>query len=114
VYDRKQITTDSPGVEYLVQFKQPGTYYLWVKGKGEAGGASVIPGLDGVPLAENADFIGFFPYEFSWLGGLHDTGKRTVLRVGAAGKHRVNFWMLEDGFRFEKFMITTNSELVPE
>jgi hypothetical protein len=114
VFDRKQITTHSPGVEYLVRFKQPGTYYLWVKGKGEAGGASVIPGLDGIPLAENADFMGFFPGEFSWIGGLHDSGKRTELRIDTASKHRVNFWMLEDGFRFQKFMITADSNLIPE
>ena len=114
VFDRKHISTTAPSVEYLVLFEQPGTYYLWVNGKGEAGGASVIPGLDGLPLAENADFMGFFPEEFSWIGGLHDTGKRTVLRIDTAGEHRVNFWMLEDGFRFDKFMITTDSKLIPE
>jgi len=114
VFDRKHITTASPGVAYLVRFEQPGTHYLWVKGKGEAGGASVIPGLDGIPLAENADFMGFFPGEFCWIGGLHDTGKRTISRIDTAGEHRVNFWMLEDGFRFDKFLITTDSRLIPE
>ena len=113
VFDRKHIATVSPSVAYRVMFMEAGTYYLWVKGKGEAGGASVIPGLDGAPLTEDADFIGFFPYDFSWLGGLHDTGKRTVLRIEHAGEHVVNFWMLEDGFRFDKFMITTGSDVSP-
>ena len=114
VFDRKRITGDSPGVEYQVTFEQPGTYYLWVKGKGEAGGASVIPGLDGKLLAENADFMGFFPSEFSWIGALHDTGKRAALQIDTAGEHLVSFWMLEDGFRFDKFMITADSNRVPE
>lgn len=114
VFDRKGITTNSPGVEYLVVFDKPGTYYLWVKGQGEDGGASIVPGLDGVPLGENADFMGFFPREFSWIGEFHDTGKRVVLRIDSAGEHHVNFWMLEDGFRFDKFMITADPALITD
>lgn len=112
-YDPDDAETTSPGVEYPVMFNHPGTFYLWVKGRGEAGGASVIPGIDGTPLAHNADFMGFFPGEFSWLGGLHNSGKRTVLQIDMSGEHRINFWMLEDGFRFDKFLITTDANFIP-
>lgn len=114
VADRSNIERSSPGVEYVVLFEEPGTYYLWVKGRGESGGASIIPGYDGVPLSHNADLIGFFPGSFSWLGGLHDSGSRAVLQIDSAGEHLVNFWMLEDGFRFDKFLITADANLVPE
>lgn len=114
VYARENAATESPGVEYELMFEQAGTYYLWVKGKGESGGASVIPGLDGRPLTEDADYMGFFPGEFSWLGGLHESGNRTVLQIDSAGKHSVTFWMREDGFRLEKFLVTSNAGFIPE
>lgn len=104
----------SPCITYRVIVEQPGTYYLWVRGKGEAGGASVIPGFDGSPISDTAGFIGFFPGQFAWLSGFQGTGKRAVIQVDSAGEHTVNFWMHEDGFRFDKFMITSDVNRIPE
>jgi len=114
VFNLKEGFAGSPSVTYRVMVERPGTYYLWVRGKGESGGASVIPGFDGQPLSVNADFIGFFPGNFAWLGGLYNSGKRTVLQIDNAGEHDINFWMYEDGFRFDKFILTSDVNLIPE
>ncbi len=114
VFDWRGGGAGSPSITYRVMVKQPGTYYLWVRGQGEAGGASVIPGFDGKPISEDADFIGFFPHQFAWLSGFHSTGKRTVIQIDNVGEHAITFWMLEDGFRFDKFMITAVADRIPE
>jgi hypothetical protein len=114
VFDWRGGGSGAPSITYRVIVEQPGTYYLWVRGQGEAGGASVIPGFDGKPISEDADFMGFFPGQFAWLNGLHSTGKRAIIQIDSAGEHTVKFWMLEDGFRFDKFMITADADRIPE
>jgi hypothetical protein len=74
----------------------------------------VIPGYDGQPLSPDADFFGFFPNNFLWLGGLHNSTKRAILQFDNTGEHDITFWMYEDGFRFDKFFVTADPNRIPE
>ena len=66
----KDFEKKSPVVEYDFTFDKPGTYYIWIRGKGEAGGASLAMGMDDSLI--RSDPIGFFPNKFAWRGTYQD------------------------------------------
>jgi hypothetical protein len=114
VFDRSTIEDSAPVLQYKIYFADAGKYYLWVRGKGRAGGASIIPGFNGTRLTPTSDYFGYFPRHFGWLSGLRKSNTRAVIEVSEAGEHSVTFWMREDSFRFDKFLITSDPAHIPE
>ena len=105
------ILTQSPRLDYKVYFDTPGTYYLWVRGYGTDGNSdSVYTGLDGVLKSA---YVGSFPISaLSWVR--RDTNGAIVsFTVSTPGEHILNFWMREDGFRFDKFVLTQDANFTP-
>ncbi len=103
--------TNSPRLDYEATFASSGTYHVWVRGR--AGGAgiydsdSVHVGLNGAAVS-SADRISSFSGSFGWS---HDTmdGAIATINVPSAGTHTVNVWMREDGFYFDKLVLTTDA-----
>ncbi len=103
-------------LEYLVHFNTPGRYYVWVRAYStgtEDNGLHV--GLDGEWPASGQ--------RLQWCEGKRgwrwESKQRTAanhcgepykiyLDVAEAGLHRVHFSMREDGFEFDKFILTQN------
>lgn len=114
--------SNTPGVlavlHYKVHFNRPGRYYVWVRAHStgsEDNGIHV--GLDGEWPASGQ--------RMQWCTGKHtwhwESKQRTqknhcgepykiYLDIKQAGLHEIAFSQREDGFEFDKFILTTNRE----
>jgi len=106
----KDFEKKSPKVDYEVEFEKAGSYWIWGRAKGTAGGASVALGMD--DKLPRTEFIGFFGPRWAWVGNYRDD-QRLCLEVREAGKHTLQLWMIEDGVSIDKLMLTTNPAFRP-
>ena len=108
-------TSASPCLDYRVNFTQPGTYYVWVRGK--AAGSSVSSsdslhvGLNGNAV-DTADRVGHFGGDLGWSNKTMG-GSAVRLKVPTAGVHTLNVWMREDGFALDELLLTTDRNYAP-
>jgi hypothetical protein len=102
---------DSPNIDYIVWFANPGKYYVWVRGYGIENGSQCHVDLDHREL-NSAEEIEFENNKWSW-GNLNGDN-RTFLEVKEAGMHTISLCMRHDGFRADKILLTTNPEFIPE
>jgi len=104
--------TNSPQLDFVVNFVKTGTHYVWIRGIGANGyDDSVHVGLDGAESA-TSDRISKFNTSWRWS---HDTMDGVVARVNVAttGLHTVNVWMREDGFVLDKLVLTVSGSYTP-
>jgi len=100
----------SPRLDYMVNFAATGTYYVWVRGWGpDAASDSCHVGLDGLEIATSDRITGFTP-GWTWSNQTMD-GVVASFTVSVVGFHCVSIWMREDGFVFDKMVLTTNAGL---
>jgi hypothetical protein len=105
-------TTGSPQLGFQVNFVTTGTYYVWVRGIGpNADGDSCHAGIDGTGPA-SADRISSFNTSLTWSRNTMDNVVATIV-VTTPGIHTINIWMREDGFVFDKLILTTNNGFTP-
>ncbi len=99
---------NSPRMDYLAEFAQAGTYYVWVRGMGETNNDdSVHVGLNGAAVSTADKIADFFP-SWTWSQSTMD-GPVATIDVPSAGVHTVNVWMREDAFIIDKIVLTTTS-----
>ena len=113
IYDTSTgFATVSPELQYQVQIQTTGTYYVWVRGYGKDGGSdSVHVGLDGV--SASSDRLNNFALgSYSWTKSTWDSVAATV-NITTAGTHTLNVWMREDGFIFDKIILTQDPNYIP-
>jgi hypothetical protein len=118
--------SDIPGimatVHYKVKFNNPGRYYVWARAHstgGEDNGVHV--GLNG-KWPENGQRIQWCDGRGSWMWSSkqrtpeeHCGVPYTIyLDIDKAGIHDVQFSMREDGFEFDKFVLTKDRFYKPE
>jgi len=117
--------SDEPGklavVHYKVEFNHPGRYYVWVRAYSsgsEDNGLHV--GIDG-QWPESGQRLQWCKGKNSWHW---ESKQRTeavhcgepykiFLDVKEPGVHDIHFSMREDGFEFDKFILTTNRNAQP-
>ena len=106
---------NSPRLDYTVNFTQAGTYYVWVRGIGATDtDDSLHVGLDGAALTSSGNTGFQNRYGLGVVGGQHyGRGSVATINVASAGVHTVNVWMREDGFIFDKLVLTANSVYMP-
>ncbi|NNF69819.1 MAG: hypothetical protein HKN01_08625, partial [Acidimicrobiia bacterium] len=105
-------TSNSPRLDYLVNFTQVGTHYIWVRGQGPTGSDdSLHVGLNGAGQS-TSDRVTGFGSGWSWSSDTMDSARATI-EVTAPGEQMLNIWMREDGTRIDKIMLTTDSSLNP-
>jgi hypothetical protein len=101
----------SPSAVYNIQCERAGRYYLWVRGRVEAGGASLWAIFN--DNAATARSIGFFPGSFTWMStGI--TGRRAMFDIPHPGLYSIDFRILEDGVSFDAFVLTDDAEFKPD
>ena len=108
--------TVSPEVRFRVKFASTGTYYVWVRGYA-AGPAddSVNVGIDGTAPASGAQ-LSQFPNvtpAWAWSSTKMDNAGRVTVDVTTPGVHVISVWMREDGFSFDKILLTRTSTFTP-
>ncbi len=113
--------SDKPGLsilEYKVKFQTPGKYYVWVRAfstGSEDNGIHV--GIDG-QWPESGRRMQWCEGKNKWTWDskqrtdLNHCGepKKIFLEVKEPGIHIIQFSMREDGFAFDKFVLTTKYE----
>ncbi|MBP6385980.1 MAG: hypothetical protein KA313_03695 [Pseudarcicella sp.] len=117
--------SDSPDkiavVSYKVKFKKVGRYYVWVKALStgtEDNGLHV--GIDNT-WPESGKRMQWCGNRGNWMWGSKQRTKSNhcgepymiFLDINKKGKHTIQFSMREDGFRFDKFILTTNKNYLP-
>jgi hypothetical protein len=110
-------TTISPRLDYNMNFDIAGTYFVWVRALGDSAPGlsqsdSVNVGIDGVLPATSAKITGFPPGGFVWSRTTVASTPATLV-VSNTGPHTVSVWMREDGFVFDKLLLTTNNNYTP-
>jgi hypothetical protein len=115
-YQSYDPTVDAPKLDYIVDFAAAGTYYVWVRGKGDANGNSVHVGLNGgmISTGEKIEFGDDGSTGWMWTN-LRDSiaGSYATLNIPSAGLHTLNLWMREDGVMIDKLLLTTDSSFNP-
>ena len=109
--------TNGARLDFTVNFTKTGTHYYWFRGGEPAAagnGDSVHAGIDGTAPANLVQLTGaptFTTTGWNWVGSNATT--RASIEVTAAGPHTINAWMREDGFYFDKLIITTDADFSP-
>jgi len=104
-----------PRLEYEVNFRTTGTYYVWVRTRGPSSSDdSVHVGLDGTPATDVTDGLGLGDStpgdgDWDWSNDVTDTSTDATVTVNSAGTHTVTVWMREDGIQVDKIVLTTSS-----
>jgi lysophospholipase L1-like esterase len=104
--------TNSPRLDYEVNFVHTGTHYVWIRGLGANDeDDSVHVGLDGVALSTSDRITNFNP-TWTWSKATID-GVVATVNVATTGVHTVNVWMREDGFVIDKLVLTISASYIP-
>ncbi len=105
---------NSPRLDFDVNFVTTGTHYVWIRGMApptSGSNDSIHIGLNGAEVA-TADRISGFGTGYGWSNNTMDSVVATI-DVATPGIHTVNAWMREDGFIFDKLLLTTSSAYTP-
>jgi hypothetical protein len=105
------VETASPRMDYIVNFKTTGTYYVWILGLAVTGAGdddSIHAGLDGVVSPTAARITGQVNTGFTWCNNTMDPAPATIT-VATAGLHTFSLWMREDGNVVDKILLTTSA-----
>ncbi|MBS1118631.1 MAG: alpha-glucosidase [Deltaproteobacteria bacterium] len=100
--------TESPRLDYEVQFERTGTHYVWIRGHayGRDGDDTVTVGLDGA----SPHPVSFAAAEdFAWAGG-----ELVAIEVASPGVHTLNLWMNEDGAIVDRILLTPDRAFTPD
>ena len=104
--------TNSPELQYTVNFTTAGTYYVWVRGI-EPGNSSdsLHVGINGTAPSSGYRLGSSFS-GWSWENDTMNSWVATIV-VPNPGVHTINVWMREDGIGFDKMILTTDPGYTP-
>ena len=104
----------SPQLEYRINVRTPGRYYVWVRAKASStSDDSLHVGLNGA-AEPNGYRISNFESYWSWSSTLMDSGNRAYVDIGSAGEHVFDVWMREDGIIIDKILLTSSDQFEPQ
>lgn len=105
--------SQNPMLSYRASFVKTGRHYVWVRGAGPDGkGDSVHVGLNG-QLPDRGGAVSGFGSAWGWMRDRFRTSGHAYLDIPSAGVHTINVWMREDGFVFDKLVLTANQAYSP-
>jgi hypothetical protein len=114
--------TNGPALLFDIEFKTPGTYYVFIRGYApdytlqggddSSGNDSIHVGLNGkaVTVGEGIGLTGFNSSNFSWQR--YYAYKNTQILTPQPGKYTFYLWMREDGTVIDKILLSTNPDVV--
>jgi hypothetical protein len=101
---------DGPRLNFTIDFSHTGTHYLWLRGYGAATpDDEVWAGLS----AGTAARMLWWPQDTWMWQNINTSDQRVAINVPTTGNRTVSVWMRNDGFRFDKLLITSNPEYIP-
>ncbi|HJR50315.1 MAG TPA: cellulase family glycosylhydrolase [Gemmatimonadales bacterium] len=101
-------------LQYRVRFTTTGLYRVWLRQLvDDSRDNSVYVGIDG-RSASSTDSLLFNTYsEWVWGQGL-TAGPGATVFVTQPGEHTINVWLREDGFRFDRLVLTSSHQFRPD
>lgn len=106
--------TNSPQMNYKVNFTTTGTYYIWARAFAkDANSDSFHMGLDGVLITTAKRMTVYQTLGWYW-NNKTDVASATM-DITTPGIHTINIWMREDGMYLDKFLLmkATGSDVFP-
>ncbi len=104
----------SPRLDFVVDFVKTGTHYVWVRGYSTSGtDDSCHAGLDGDETTSDRIQAGSGNSSWEWSIQRRESLGPALVDVPSTGLHTLNVIMREDGWRFDKIVLTTNPDYRP-
>lgn len=120
----QQTPGDGPRVSYDIEFTTTGTYYVHVRGwVNDDNDNTVHVGVDGMWPASGTRIQWCAAWTGSWVWSSHIDGSSmdecgmadsAQIQIDTPGMHTVSFAMREDGFEFDKVVLTTQAGFTPD
>ena len=108
---------NDPRLDFEVNFSSTGTHFVWVRGMSTSGDDdSVHVGIDAIETGGgDGDRIqaGSGSSTWEWSIQRRESLGAAQIEVPSAGVHVISVWMREDGWRFDKLVLTTNPNYTP-
>ncbi len=103
-------STQSPQLDYEINFVKTGTHYVWIKAWAAGGGDdSCHVGLDGEEMPFSSNWSG----SNNWSNNRYPETDRVRFDVTTTGVHTLNIYVREDGLIVDKIVLTTNPDFTP-
>ena len=104
--------SNSPYMNFLADFTNTGTYYVWVRARAVSSGNTLHVGLDNqeIPSASALETFSFGGYV--WMRQ-RKNGSNATLPINSGGQHNITIWVREDGIHIDRILLTTNAGYVP-
>ncbi|MEM8486197.1 MAG: PKD domain-containing protein [Bacteroidota bacterium] len=105
-------SSSSPYMNFLADFTNTGTYFVWVRVRAVSSGNTLHVGLNEseVSTAESIESFNFSDWE--WVRS-QKSGANAQMSIGSAGEHNITVWMREDGIHLDRILLTTDAGFVP-
>lgn len=113
-----QLNTNGPALQYDMYIQNPGTYYVYVRGRAAllpspGDNDSVHAGLDGAAVTTNtgSGLDEFGPLAFTWRNHANN-GEDTAVTIAAPGFYTFYLWMREDGVVVDRIWLSLAQDVV--
>jgi hypothetical protein len=104
----------TPQLDFEIEFVKTGIHYVWVRGYRTSGtDDSCHTGLDGDETTSDKIQAGGTNNTWEWSINRRDNAGLAQVDVTSLGVHTFHVRMREDGWRFDKFVLTTNANYTP-
>lgn len=104
--------SQSPRIDYQINFKTTGTYFLWLRGSAPSSADNTVHvGLNGIGLNQINPISGFNS-SLAWRQ-IGKDGAVATLTIPTIGVHTLNLWMNEDGLVIDKILLTQSTTYSP-
>nr|MBX2820724.1 T9SS type A sorting domain-containing protein [Rhodothermaceae bacterium] len=108
---KNKVTTESPEMQYEIEFTETGSYYVWARVYGETDDdITVHGGVDGVVSASKID--GQTTGDWDWTN-IDTQDKEVTVGILTPGPYTFNVWMRDDGLYIDKIVLTTDANFTP-
>ncbi len=105
--------TEGARMDYNIWINQPGTYYVWVRGKAKGAESNgVHVGLNG-QLGGAQGISGFFAINVWTWESLRRNFAKATIQVDQPGAHTLNVWNRDDGFKCDKIVLARDIDYIP-
>jgi hypothetical protein len=101
----------SPYVRFNVNFVKTGKHFLWLRALASGNDNSVHAGNDGRASTTSENIS--VPVQKTWLWTNNANGTPASIMIDKVGVHTIEIYMREDGFSFDKVLLTTSGTYTP-
>lgn len=99
-----------PSLSFRAALDEPGKYFVWVRGYApNEEGRSVHVGLDGEAVEDASRMVISSAGRYEWTNR-RLRGEQAFIEVPDAGVHSIDVWMREDGFVFDRLLLTPEED----